>query len=75
MTGPTPGPGPAPACQQRRIDSSNTRSSWATCPQENDLKKVPSVDGARTPWPNTSVVAATRIASASSMQSPPARAE
>ena len=49
--------------------------SWVTCPQVNDLRKVPSADYPRTLSPSTAVVAATSIRSAFSTQSLPARAE
>jgi hypothetical protein len=38
-------------------------------------RNVPSVDGANTAWPSTASVAPARRASASSIESPPARAE
>ena len=68
-------PGPAPAAHARRNNSSCTFSSWLTWPQVKLRRNVPSVEGARTPWPSTEGVSARRIRSASSMQSPPANAE
>ena len=46
VTGPVPGP--APDAHARQMSSSSTRSGWDTCPQVNDRRKVPRVDGART---------------------------
>ena len=68
-------PGPAPAAQARPNSSPATLSSWRAWPQLKDRKKVPSVEGASTPWPSTASVSPDRSTSASSIQSPPASAE
>ena len=67
-------PGPAPAAQARASSSRLTRSSWRTCHRKL-RRNVPRVDGALTTQPRTRAVPPVRNASASSMQSPPARAE
>jgi hypothetical protein len=69
------GPGPAPACQARDKARPATWSSWRAEPQVNERKKMPSVDGAATRWPSTWPVDPARSRSASSIHSPPARAE
>ncbi len=68
-------PGPAPAAQARASNWRLTRSSWRTRPQRKLRRKVPNVDGALTTPPMTPAVPPVRNTSASSMQSPPARAE
>ena len=68
-------PDPAPACQARASNSRLTRSSWRTWPHRKLRRKVPRVDGALTVPPRVQAVPPVRKASASSMQSPPARAE
>ena len=68
-------PGPAPAAQARASSSRLTRSNWRTWPQRKLRRKVPKVDGAFTVPPMTLAVPPLRNTSASSMQSPPARAE
>ena len=70
-----PSPGPAPAAQAWASSSRLTRSSWRTCPHRKLRRKVPSVDGALTTQPMALAVPPVRNTSASSMQSPPARAE
>ena len=50
-------PGPAPAAQARSRAWPLTASSWRTCPNVNDRKNVPNVDGAITRWPSTAAVA------------------
>ena len=67
--------GPAPASQARASSSRLTRSSCRTCPQRKLRRNVPSVDGALTTQPSTEEVLPARNTSASSMQSPPARAD
>ena len=67
-------PGPAPATQARASNSRPTRSSWRTWPHRKLRRKVPSVDGALTVTPRVQAVLPVRKASASSIQSPPARA-
>jgi len=64
-------PGPAPAAHARVSAASASRSSWRTCPNVNDRKNVPSVDGAITRCPTTAPVDPDRNTSASSMQFPP----
>ena len=68
-------PGPAPAAQARASNSQFTRSSWRTWPHRKLRRKVPRVDGALTVPPRVQAVPPVRNASASSMQSMPARAE
>ena len=68
-------PGPAPAAQARASNCRLTRSSWRTWPHRKLRRKVPRVDGALTTQPRTPAVPPLRNASASSIQSPPARAE
>ena len=70
-----PSPGPAPAAQARASSSRLTRSSWRTWPHRKLRRNVPRVDGALTTQPRTRAVPPARNASASSMQSPPTRAE
>ena len=70
-----PSPGPAPAAQARDSNSRLTRSSWRTWPHRKLRRKVPRVDGALTTQPRAQAVPPVRNTSASSMQSPPARAE
>ena len=70
-----PSPGPAPACQARASNSRLTRSNWRTWPHRKLRRKVPKVDGALTVPPRVQAVPPVRNTSASSMQSPPARAE
>ena len=70
-----PSPGPAPADQARASSSRLTRSSWRTWPHRKLRRKVPRVDGALTTQPMVPAVPPVRSTSASSMQSPPARAE
>ena len=70
-----PSPGPAPADQARASSSRLTRSSWRTWPHRKLRRKVPRVDGALTTQPMALAVPPVRSTSASSMQSPPARAE
>ena len=67
-------PGPAPAAQARASNSRPTRSSWRTWPHRKLRRKVPSVDGALITQPMALAVPPVRNMSASSMQSPPARA-
>ena len=68
-------PGPAPAAQAPASNCRLTRSSWRTWPHRKLRRKVPSVDGALITHPSTCSVPPARSASASSMQSPPARAD
>ena len=68
-------PGPAPAFQTRASNSRLTRSSWRTWPHLKLRRKVPRVEGALAVKPSTRAVPPARSTSASSMQSPPARAE
>ncbi len=68
-------PGPASAAQARASSSRLTRSSWRTWLHRKLRGKVPRVDGAFTVPPRVEAVPPARNASASSMQSPPARAE
>ena len=68
-----PSPDPAPAAQARDSSSRPTRSSWRTCPHRKLRRNVPRVDGALTTQPSAPAVPPVRNASASSMQSPPAR--
>ena len=70
-----PSPGPAPAAQACTSSCRLTRSSWRTCPHRKLRRKVPRVDGAFTVQPNTAAVLPVGSPSASSMQSPPARAD
>ena len=70
-----PSPGPDPAAQARANNSRLTRSNCRTWPQRKLRRKVPRVDGALTTQPSTRPVLPERNTSASSMQSPPARAE
>src|SRR5829696_5899091 len=51
-----PVPGPAPARHARRSAWPSTRSSWRTCPNENERRNVPSVDGAIGRCPRTASV-------------------
>src|SRR5215207_2779827 len=67
-----PSPGPAPAAHARLRISPVTLSSWRTWPNENDRRKVPTVEAAMTRWPSTLAVDPQRSSSTSSMQSPPA---
>ena len=67
--------GPAPAAQARASNSRLTRSSWRTWPHRKLRRKVPKVEGALTTHPRAQAVLPGRKASASSIQSPPARAE
>ena len=67
--------GPAPAFQTRASNSRLTRSSWRTWPHLKLRRKVPRVEGALAVKPSTRAVPPARSTSASSMQSPPARAE
>ena len=67
--------GPAPDAQARASNWRLTRSSWRTWPHRKLRKKVPRVDGALTVTPRVQAVPPVRNASASSIQSPPARAE
>ena len=67
--------GPAPAAQARASNCRLTRSSWRTWPHRKLRKKVPRVDGALTVPPRVQAVLPVRKASASSIQSPPVRAE
>ena len=69
-----PSPGPAPAAQARASNCRLTRSSWRTWPHRKLRRKVPRVDGALTVTPRVQAVLPVRKASASSIQSPPARA-
>jgi hypothetical protein len=46
-------PGPAPSDQARPIVSAITRSNWRICPNVNERKNVPSVEGAMTRNGNT----------------------
>ena len=62
------------AIDTRASSSRLTRSSCLTCPQRKLRRKVPKVDGALTTQPKTLAVPPLRNASASSIQSPPARA-
>jgi hypothetical protein len=60
------------ARRPRALDRrSNTRSSWRTCPNVNERKNVPSVDGAIIRCPTMSAVRPDRSRSQSSMQSAP----
>ena len=68
-------PGPAPAFQTRASNSRLTRSSWRTWPHLKLRRNVPRVEGALAVKPSTRAVPPARSTSASSMQSPPARAE
>ena len=68
-------PGPVPAFQTRASNSRLTRSSWRTWPHLKLRRKVPRVEGALAVKPSTRAVPPARSTSASSMQSPPARAE
>ena len=68
-------PGPAPAFQTRASNLRLTRSSWRTWPHLKLRRKVPRVEGALAVKPSTRAVPPARSTSASSMQSPPARAE
>ena len=68
-------PGPAPAFQTRASNSRLTRSSWRTWPHRKLSRKVPRVEGALAVKPSTRAVPPARSTSASSMQSPLARAE
>ena len=64
-------PGPAPACHARRSAWPSTRSSWRTCPNVNERRNVPSVDGAIARCPRTASVRPALSTSQSSMQSAP----
>ena len=68
-------PGPAPAFQTRASNSRLTRSSWRTWPHLKLRRNVPRVEGALAVKPSTAGGPPARSTSASSMQSPPARAE
>ena len=68
-------PGPAPAFQTRASNWRLTRSGWRTWPHLKLRRKVPRVEGALAVKPSTRAVPPARSTSASSMQSPPARAE
>ena len=67
-------PGPDPATQARASNWRLTRSSWRTWPHRKLRRKVPRVDGALTVTPRVQAVPPVRKASASSIQSPLARA-
>ena len=67
-------PGPAPAAQARASNWRLTRSNRRAWPQRKLRRKVPRVDGALTTQPRVQAVPPVRKTSASSMQSPPARA-
>ena len=56
--------GPTPAVQARSSARPLTASSWRTCPKVNDLRNVPSVDGAITRCPSTEAVDPARNMSA-----------
>jgi hypothetical protein len=49
----------------------STRSSWRTCPNVNERRNVPSVEGASTRWPVTRPVRPVRSRSQSSIESAP----
>ena len=68
-------PGTVAAFRARASNSRLTRSSCLTWPQRKLRRKVARVDGALTTQPVALTVPPARSASASSMQSPPARAE
>ena len=68
-------PGPAPAAQAWVSNSRLTRSSWRAWPQRKLRRKVPRVDGALSVPPRVQAIPPVRSASASSMQSPPAKAD
>ena len=68
-------PGPAPAFQTRASNSRLAQSSWRTWPHLKLRRKVLRVEGALAVKPSTRAVPPARSTSASSMQSPPARAE
>ena len=70
-----PQPGPAPAALARINNSRLTRPSWRTWPHRKLRKEVPRVDGAFAAQPTAPAVPPTHNASASSMQSPAARAD
>ena len=64
-----------PAAQARASNSRLTRSSWRAWPQRKLRRKVPRVDGALSVPPRVQAIPPVRSASASSMQSPPAKAD
>jgi hypothetical protein len=65
------GAGPAPAAQARAIESASTRSSRRTCPNVNERRKVPSVEGAIARWPSSAAVPPARSTSQPAIESAP----
>ena len=63
--------GAAPTDHARASACSAALSSWRTCPNVNDRKNVPAVDGATTAKGSTAPDAPDRSRSVSSMQRPP----
>ncbi len=66
-----PLPGPAPARHARPSAWPSTRSSWRTCPNVNERRNVPSVEGAIGRCPSTASVRPARNRSQSSIESAP----
>jgi hypothetical protein len=64
-------PGPAPTCHARPRTWPSTRTSRRTCPNVNERKNAPSVDGAIAKCPRIASVFPARSTSQSSMQSAP----
>ena len=67
----SPASGAAPTDHARRSPSSAALSSWRTCPNVNDRKNDPAVDGATTPNGSTAAAEPDRSRCTSSMQQPP----
>ena len=63
--------GAAPTDHARTSPSSAALSSWRTCPNVNDLKNDPAVDGATTTKGSTAAAEPDRSRRTSSMQQPP----
>src|SRR5260370_39125987 len=64
--------GPAPADQARPSATRDTRPRERTSPQQNERRKAPTAEGARSRWPTTTPVHPARTPSAPPLQPPPA---